>query len=156
MKLFAPFPKNPTLAKFFLQLGRVDELGSGVLNVFRLVKEYAGKGQPFFIEGTVFCTEVPIPSKFIGEGLNEGLNEGLSEGLSDFAKKELNDSLILLLNAVSKQPGSKVRELSNLLNNKPIKTIERQVGQLIKKGLIERIGSKKTGGFFLVKKSTTS
>lgn len=155
-RLFAPFPKNPTLAKFFLQLGRVDELGSGVLNVFRLVKEYAGKGQPVFIEGTVFCTEVPIPSKLIGEGLSEGINEGINEGLSDFTTRELTDSLILLLNAVSKHPGSKVRELSNLLNNKPIKTIERQVGQLIKKGLIERIGSKKTGGYFLVKKSTTS
>ncbi len=30
---FAPFAKNPAIAKFFLQLGRVDELGSGVLNV---------------------------------------------------------------------------------------------------------------------------
>lgn len=152
MKLFAHFPKNPTLAKFFLQLGRVDELGSSVLNVFRLVKEYAGKAQPVFIEGTVFCAEVPIPSNLIGEELSEGLNEGLS----DFTSRELTDSLILLLNAVSKHPGSKVRKLSTVLNNKPIKTIERQVGQLIKKGLIERIGSKKTGGYFLVKKSTTS
>ena len=110
-----------------------------------------GKAQPVFIEGTVFCTEVPIPSNLIGEELSEGLNEGLNEGLSDFTTRELTDSLILLLNAVSKHPGSKVRKLSTVLNNKPIKTIERQVGQLIKKGLIERIGSKKTGGYFLVK-----
>lgn len=39
-KNFAPFPKNPAIAKFFIQLGRVDELGSGVLNVNRLIKEY--------------------------------------------------------------------------------------------------------------------
>ena len=28
---FAPFPKNPAIAKFFIQLGRVEELGSGIL-----------------------------------------------------------------------------------------------------------------------------
>lgn len=30
---FVPFPKNPLIARFFIQLGRVDELGSGILNV---------------------------------------------------------------------------------------------------------------------------
>jgi ATP-dependent DNA helicase RecG len=30
---FTPFPKNPTLSKFFMQMGRGEELGSGVLNV---------------------------------------------------------------------------------------------------------------------------
>jgi ATP-dependent DNA helicase RecG len=43
---FAPYPKNPAIAKFFIQLGRVDELGSGVLNVNRLIKEYAGADAP--------------------------------------------------------------------------------------------------------------
>lgn len=28
---FVPFPKNPLIAKFFIQLGRVEELGSGIL-----------------------------------------------------------------------------------------------------------------------------
>ena len=42
---FAPFPKNPTIAKFFIQLGRVEELGSGVLNVSKLVKEYTSGGE---------------------------------------------------------------------------------------------------------------
>ena len=59
--------------------------------------------QPVFIEGTVFCTEIPIPSNLKGQELSEGSNEGLS----DFTKRELTDSLILLLNAVSKHPGSK-------------------------------------------------
>ena len=30
---FTPFPKNPAIAKFLMQLGWVEELGSGVLNV---------------------------------------------------------------------------------------------------------------------------
>ncbi|MDR6562252.1 MULTISPECIES: hypothetical protein [unclassified Arcicella] len=35
---FSPFTKNPTIAKFFIQLGRGDELGSDVININRLIK----------------------------------------------------------------------------------------------------------------------
>lgn len=30
---FLPYPKNPTIAKFFKEIGWVDELGSGVRNI---------------------------------------------------------------------------------------------------------------------------
>jgi ATP-dependent DNA helicase RecG len=73
----SPIDKNPSLAKFFIQLGRVDELGSGVLNVYRLTKAYGGKGTPSFIEGSVFSMEIPIPPRQ-GEGLNEE-NEGFEK-----------------------------------------------------------------------------
>jgi len=36
---FVSFPKNPLIAKFFIQLGRVEELGSGILTTTRLMKE---------------------------------------------------------------------------------------------------------------------
>src|SRR4051794_40273483 len=65
---FAPFPKNPASARFFIQLGRVDELGSGVLNVNRLIKEYAGADAPQFIEGVVFKMRLHLP-----ENNSEGL-----------------------------------------------------------------------------------
>lgn len=132
---FAPFPKNPTIAKFFIQLGRVDELGSGVLNVNRFTKRYAGKGDPKFIEGTTFKTIIPI-----GEGLNEGLSEGLSEGL--------NEGLKSLLAAIAKKPGIQAKDLSSLLDDRPAKTIERQVRELVRLGLVERQGSRKTGGYY--------
>jgi len=31
---FSPFPKNPKIARFFREIGRADELGSGVRNIF--------------------------------------------------------------------------------------------------------------------------
>lgn len=135
-KNFTPFPKNPAIAKFFIQLGRVDELGSGVLNVNRLMKEYTGEAAPQFIEGAVFKMFLPIP-KTDGEGLNQGLNEGLNEGLKSVLKTIQNNS------------GIQVNNISALLNNRPIKTIEGQIKALVKKGLIERKGSKKTGGYFI-------
>jgi ATP-dependent DNA helicase RecG len=96
---FAPFAKNPTIAKFFIQIGRVDELGSGVLNVNRLIKKYADKGKVEFIEGATFKTIVPVNAKgFEGavEGVNveiEGVNdkiEGVTEGVNDAANDAIN------------------------------------------------------------------
>ncbi|SHG19041.1 putative DNA binding domain-containing protein [Pedobacter caeni] len=57
---FVPFPKNPLIAKFFIQLGRVDELGSGILNVYRYLKDYSPGRAPQFIEDKLFKTIIPI------------------------------------------------------------------------------------------------
>lgn len=56
---FAPFPKNPTIAKFFIQLGWVEELGSGILNVTKLIKQYAKGTKAQFIEGPAFKMIIP-------------------------------------------------------------------------------------------------
>ena len=106
-------------------MGWVDELGSGVLNVNKFVKEYGGKGFPSFIEGSTFKISIPIPY--------EGLNEGL---------KTLYGVIVL-------QPGIKAKEISEVLNNRPLKTIERQIKELTDKKLIQREGSKKTGGYIV-------
>ena len=66
---FQPFPKNPTLAKFFVQLGRVEELGSGVRNVTRYLQAYRPGGHAEFIEEDVFRTVVPVPMTGAGQGM---------------------------------------------------------------------------------------
>jgi len=129
---FKPFPKNPTIAKFFMQLGRFDELGSGILNINKYCKAYSGHDHPEFIEGAVFRTIVPLD-----EGLDEGLNEGLNEGLKS------------LLISISLHEGIQAKDLSSKLD-RPIKTIERQIRELVQRNIIERKGSKKTGGYFII------
>ena len=57
---FTPFPKNPIIAKFFLQLGWVEELGSGILNVIRYLTHYVPGAVPQFIEGNIFETMIPL------------------------------------------------------------------------------------------------
>ena len=58
---FTPYPKNPTLCKFLIQLGRYEELGSGVNNVTKYLPFYApGAGSPSFIEDDIFTTVVPL------------------------------------------------------------------------------------------------
>ena len=58
---FTPYPKNPTLCKFLIQLGRYEELGSGVNNVTKYLPFYApGAGSPSFIEDDMFTAIVPL------------------------------------------------------------------------------------------------
>jgi ATP-dependent DNA helicase RecG len=58
---FTPFSKNPTLSKFFMQMGRGEELGSGVLNVNKYLPFYAKGAKPRFVEGDPFVTSIPLP-----------------------------------------------------------------------------------------------
>lgn len=58
-KSFSPYSKNPSLAKFFREIGWVDELGSGVRNINKYNKIYSG-AEAQFIEGDVFRTIIPL------------------------------------------------------------------------------------------------
>lgn len=50
---FSPYPKNPTIAKVFKEIGLVDELGSGVRNIYKYAKKYFGS-EPELLEDGVF------------------------------------------------------------------------------------------------------
>jgi ATP-dependent DNA helicase RecG len=56
---FTPYPRNPLLANFFINIGRADVLGSGVRNLYHYTKIYSG-GKPELVDGDVFKTIVPL------------------------------------------------------------------------------------------------
>lgn len=58
--LFSPFPKNPIIARFFKEIGRADELGSGVRKLFKYCRHYTGGKDPELIEGDIFKCIVPL------------------------------------------------------------------------------------------------
>jgi len=68
------------------------------------------------------------------EDINEGLNEGLKT----------------VFQTIKQNPSIQAKEIADKLNNRPIKTVEKQISELTKKGLIERKGSRKTGGYWTV------
>ena len=47
---FEPFPKNPHIAQIFTQIGRAEELGTGVQNVFKYNKLYSKTSNNLFKE----------------------------------------------------------------------------------------------------------
>lgn len=64
---FTPFPKNPVIGKFFRQIGRADELGSGMRKMMKYGKAYGG-ADPEMIEGDVFRIIVKVPEFGVTEG----------------------------------------------------------------------------------------
>ena len=58
---FSTHPKNPTIAKVFNELGWVDEIGSGVRNLYKYSQIYSNGSKPELIEGASFITKIPLP-----------------------------------------------------------------------------------------------
>lgn len=153
---FAPFPKNPTIAKFFIQLGRAEELGSGILTASRLSKDYAGKGEPVFIEGDRFKTIIPIPgrstsvsenyeSDLIYSIISDTVNDTVNDPINDIVRKRLVELVCHLYN----QPGLRVAELASVMKTSGI-TIKRDMQKI--RSIAEYKGSQKLGGYFLTQK----
>lgn len=145
---FSPFPKNPSIAKFFMQLGRFDELGSGILNVNKNIEAYSGKDNPQFIEGDTFKTIIPtggVDGKVavvVNEGTIEEAIEGVTAGLIEAAQNRL----VEIVNKIYQKPGIKVVELQEILDVSN-RTMRSDIERL--EDFLEYKGSKKTGGYFL-------
>lgn len=88
-----------------------------------------------------------VPEKSNVGGLNGGLNGGL--------KIELNETQQKVFLEITKRPGVMIKELSGRLQM-PIDTLDKVVSSLRKKELIERRGSKKTGGYWVKKEPTST
>ncbi len=151
---FEPFPKNPHIAQIFTQIGRSEELGTGIRKVYKYSKAYSGSDEIKFVEHDIFITEVPLDTQLFeatiakgnltehGHGeLNGGTNGGISGGINLNSKEDL---FIFIAN----HPG---------LNTKTIKakskltqrTIERWIKDLKEYGKIEFRGPNKTGGYYI-------
>jgi ATP-dependent DNA helicase RecG len=94
---FTPFPKNPLLASFFINIGRADILGSGVRNLYKYTKIYSG-GEPELVEGDVFKAIVPLVSSDGGLSDNVSDNAEMSDKTSDkINDKNTSDTLLAYL-----------------------------------------------------------
>ena len=127
-------PRNPVITKIFRVINLAENAGYGFDKMFRGWKRYCNK-EP---EAESSIDYYKIIFSFKSEGLSGRLSGGLSGGL-----KEL---FILIQN----NPGIQAKTISENLN-RPIDTIDKQIKKLVEKNLIERRGSRKTGGYWAKK-----
>ena len=59
IETFSPYPKNPLLASFFVNIGRADTLGSGMRNLYKYTRLYS-HAEPVLTEGDVFKITIPL------------------------------------------------------------------------------------------------
>lgn len=67
---FNPMPKNPTIADVFAQIGRAEELGSGMRNLDKFSRLYSGRVATLE-DGDVFRASVPVAWSVAGSGWDE-------------------------------------------------------------------------------------
>ena len=87
---FMPYPKNPVIGAFFREIGRADELGSGMRKMMLYGKKYGGS-DPQLIEGDVFRMIVHVPEfrKHIRERI--GAHDEAHEKAHDEAHEKARD-----------------------------------------------------------------
>jgi ATP-dependent DNA helicase RecG len=130
-------------------MGRVDELGSGILNVYKYMKFYSPGKTAQFIEDDLFKTIIPLDDIYIQrddavKGKNDTLNETLNETLSQNVKERV----VKILNLIRQNNGLTIKEMLPIYNIKRA-TAHRDVKILREAGLIEFIGPDKTGKYKL-------
>lgn len=162
---FLPFPKNPTISKFFVQIGRVEELGSGIINVNKYLKYYSPSSQPEFVEDSVFKTIIPIKSTVsvsdvisvtnivtvevadaLNEAINGALNDGINAGIIEGVSEGVKERLVKITAEIKRFEGIKGKVISDNANI-PYRTLKNDISLLTRLDIIIRKGSKKAGGY---------
>ena len=129
---FTPFSKNPTLSKFFMQMGRGEELGSGVLNVNKYLPFYAKGSKARFVEGDPFVTIIPIPTETAEKAETNGPEK---------TREKTREKILTLLR---ERPSLTTAELAVTLGITD-KGVAWQLNRLCKDASLRRIGPDKGG-----------
>jgi ATP-dependent DNA helicase RecG len=114
------------IARFFKEIGWVDELGSGVRKISKYTRIYTKKGIPEFTENDVFKTSIPLASTN-------------------------TKSSVKILKLISENQKISITKLSKELNIST-RAVEKQLSNLKETGKLERIGANKGGYWKVVSK----
>lgn len=135
---FTPYPKNPILAKFFVNIGYADALGSGIRNLYKFTKIYSG-GEPDFEEGDIFKLTVPLEQ-------NYDIKNEVIEHLSVTSKvtEKVTEDERQIIDLLQKDSTYTTAMLSDMLGISR-KTVSKRLKSLKQKGIIEREGSDRKG-----------
>ena len=131
-----PYPKNPIIAKFFNNIGRADELGSGVRNLYKYTKMYSGD-EPMLFEDDVFRTEIPLLSIVTAD-----------KAPITADKPPINHQQSLILDYIKENGSISNTEACNILNLKPTR-VKEILREMVDIGLLSAIGEKKNRRYLI-------
>ncbi len=176
---FTPYAKNPVISKFMLQMGRVEEVGSGMKNVYKYLPLFKKNAKAEFIDDEFFSTVVNLETKgetrgeisikileFIQNSNMVGLNALLNEKLGDGWEKtyvELGENQNKVGNKEMKGLGeNQIKIIALILTDNKITTnkigkligisntaVDNNIFKLKQLGIIKRIGPDK-GGYWKI------
>jgi ATP-dependent DNA helicase RecG len=121
-----------------MQMGRGEELGSGVLNVNKYLPFYTKGAKPRFVEGDPFVTIIPLPSATSGE---------TTQKTTPKTSEKTSEKLLAL---ISGNANVSARELADAVGLTS-RAVEMQLRSLRSAGRLRRIGPDKGGHWEVVK-----
>ncbi len=124
---FSPFPKNPVIARFVKEIGRADELGSGVRNLFKYCRHYSAGKTPELIDEDIFKCIIPLSPEAVVEVTGEVTPEVIPEVTPEVRR------LLAIMNG--EMTRGEIQERLGLKDEKHFRENYQQVG--VKLGLIE-------------------
>ena len=143
---FSPFPKNPLLASFFVNIGRADTLGSGMRNLYEYSKLYSGS-EPILSEGDIFEIKVKLyigDSNDANDDANDANRDANHEANAANLEANIDESI---LSHIKDDPKITQQGLADMLKISR-STVQRTTKRLTEEGRIERIGG--TRGYWKV------
>ena len=134
-------PRNTTLMRVFLNMGLVEHTGHGIPTI---VKKY-GK-EVFEIKDTYIKCVIPFDDVVVQQIMN---NVGTNVGINIGTKIQLNSTEKKIVGLIIENENYTAEQLAVVLNV-TVRTVERNMSNLQKKGVIQRIGAKKVGKWIVV------
>lgn len=131
---FSPYPKNPVIAKFFKEIGRVDELGSGVRNTFKYCGIYSPGTKPEFTEDDIFRTIIPLKSE---DRTTQETTQIGTQITTQITTQIISDKILELLR---KNPTMSRKKLAEVLGNITEDGVKYHLDKLKEEKKIERVG----------------
>ncbi len=158
---FTPVAKNPIISKFMLQMGLVEEVGSGMRNVYKYLPHYSPGATAEFVDGELFKTiikvgilikeliEVIKSQQYLGrQDLLEILSKKVGGRLVEKVGRKLAVTQLKILILVSEKPEMSKKEMAEIIKVSTT-AIDKNISILKRLNLLERIGPDK-GGYWKV------
>ena len=142
--------RNPLVQSMFYRIDYIEQMGTGIVRMKEAAKEANVAEPKFELENFFRVTFIRTPLKSSvssdtqadvnggSGGLNGGLNGDISGG-----------NRVIVIDMLRNDPTIKVADMSKQTGI-PIRTVERIMADLRKDGMIERVGSKKSGHWRIV------
>ncbi|MCH5193414.1 MAG: putative DNA binding domain-containing protein [Oscillospiraceae bacterium] len=141
----SPYPKNPIIAKFFNNIGRADELGSGVRNLYKYTKMYSG-GEPVLFEDDVFKVEIPLSSAI---GTKIPINTDKSSTDTDKIPIKADKREEMILSYIHDNESISNKEACELLGLSS-STVKKIFEKMVDDRIISPVGEKKSRRYCLI------
>jgi len=138
-------PYNPKIANAFYRAGYIETWGRGIEKITSACQD-AGKPEPIFeITPSEVTIAFPLDSeKKTGRGTDKGTDKGADKGTDNITENQRK-----ILREISKNPYASSMELAEIVGIMS-KNIRVNLSKLKAKGMIERIGSTKSGHWVIV------